>query len=400
MSSAAVLFDLGDTQVQRLGRGQEEKGSLKSQDEEDKLMRSVLQNDKQKIDQGLLLGEMMSQGIKSFTPDMMYSQIVKNYQMAESVYGEKLLRLISGYDPSYLKRNVKIPEFQRELQIAIAKNIVSLQDEELLDDKGEITDSGVSLASFLLYVEELDNITPKGYFGERIHKKASTAGDREATRKFRKGDRFKDVDMSATIKAALRHGHVSVDGDDLRASDRQSKGAISVIYGLDASGSMKGDKLELAKKAGVALAHKAISNRDKVGLIVFGSDIKEAIAPTLDIKLLLRELVKVRASRQTDFVGLIRKSIELFPRGDLTKHLVLLTDALPTVGDHPEDEALEAVSSAAGAKITISMIGINLDSKGRDFAQRLVEIGGGRLFAVKGAQNIDRLIIEDYQALR
>ncbi|MBI4449416.1 VWA domain-containing protein [Candidatus Woesearchaeota archaeon] len=363
-------------------------------------MKSVLQNDKQKIDHGKLLAEMLNQGIKSFTPDMMFSQIVKNYQMAEQVYGESMLRLLSGYDPSYLKRNINIPEFQRELAAAIEHNVKALRDEGLMDGHGGITERGENLAAFLMYVEELDHLTPKGAFGERLHKKTAHYGDRGEVRVFRKGDRYKDVDVPASIHTALRRGHTTVHVNDLKTSDRQSKGKICVIYGLDASGSMKGTKLELAKKAGIALAHKAISNRDSVGLIVFGSEVKEALAPTRDIKTLLREIALVQASRQTDFAAMIEKATELFPGENATKHLVLLTDALPTMGKKPEEEALQHIATAAAAGITTSLIGINLDSKGRELAQQMVDIGRGRLFAVKGSQAIDRLIIEDYEALR
>ena len=37
-----------------------------------------------------------------------------------------------------------------------------------------------------------------------------------------------------------------------------------IIYGLDASGSMKGNKLKAAKKAGIALAFKAIEEKNTV----------------------------------------------------------------------------------------------------------------------------------------
>ena len=98
--------------------------------------------------------------------------------------------------------------------------------------------------------------------------------------------------------------------------------------------------------------------------------------------------------------AMIEKATELFARGNVTKHLILLTDALPTIGKKPEEEALKYIAIAAAGGITVSIIGINLDSKGKELAQQMVDVGGGRLFAVKGSDQIDRLIIEDYEALR
>ena len=52
--------------------------------------------------------------------------------------------------------------------------------------------------------------------------------------------------------------------------------------------------VETAKKAGVALAFRAIQNKDRVGLIVFGSEIQEAIYPTEDFTQFVKALVKIK----------------------------------------------------------------------------------------------------------
>ncbi|MEK6874400.1 MAG: VWA domain-containing protein [Nanoarchaeota archaeon] len=399
MNNKEVLFDTQQTNVKHLAKAEETKGALKSQLDEDKLMRSVLANDKQTIEQGRLLGEMLNLGIHSFTPEITFSQIVKNYQAAQNLYGEKLLRFLSGYDPQYLKRNINIPEFQRELQIAITKQIESLKETGLLNQSGSITDTGITIASYLMYIDELDHLIPKGIHGERIHKRTSQHGDPLHTRIYHKGDRYKDIDIKASITAAIRRRHRMISIDDLYTSKRQSKGSIYVIYGLDASGSMKGEKIGVAKKAGIALAHTAILQRDKVGLITFGTNIKETVAPTTDLHKLIRSIACVTASKQTDFPNMIKKAIEMFPITTATKHLILLTDALPTIGVHPEEETLKSIAQAMAQGITTSLIGIKLNTKGRAFAQRIIEVGKGRLFHVKNLDTIDRLIIEDYHTL-
>jgi len=168
---------------------------------------------------------------------------------------------------------------------------------------------------------------------------------------------------------------------------------------MDASGSMKGDKISTCKKAGVALAYKAIHEKDKVGLIVFGTDIKEAIAPTRDFGLLLKSITKIKAAAETDMASTIKKSVELFPSTKATKHLLLLTDALPTKGADPEKMTLEAASFARAHGITISLIGINLDNKGKKLAEKLIEIGDGKLYIVKDLKQLDKIVLEDYYAV-
>ena len=83
-----------------------------------------------------------------------------------------------------------------------------------------------------------------------------------------------------------------------------------------------------------------------------------------------------------------------------TKHLILLTDALPTKGLIPENETLKSVGNARSENITISLIGINLDHKGVELAKKIVEIGQGRLYTVKDVEEIDKIILEDYQSVK
>jgi Mg-chelatase subunit ChlD len=319
--------------------------------------------------------------------------------MAKHIFGPSLLKLATGYDPDYIKKNINIPEFQKELRFRIQKNIEKLKEEGLLSKDNEINDKGIELASLVMYFEELDKITPTGILGEKIHKRVSIYGSKEDFRNYKKGDRYKDITIKKSAKLAIRRGHKKLQEKDLRVYERQSKGQSYIVYALDASGSMKGAKIDACKRAGIALAYKAIDERDKVGLIVFGSEIKTAIEPTLDFSYLLKSITRAKASKETDLVASLKKSIELFPNENITKHLILITDALPTIGKEPEKETLQEVSIARNNSITISLIGINLNEKGKKLAEKIVELGEGKLYTVKNIENIDKVVLEDYYSV-
>lgn len=362
-------------------------------------MHSVLENDSDTVDDGKLLNESFNQGISSFSPDMMFENIVQNYANAERIYGERMIRLLTGYDPNYVKKNIRIPEFCRELKSDIESNVKNMKKNGLLDKEGMITSNGLFLASLVLYTEELDNLIPKGFVGKKENKKKSHYGEKSDIRNYLNHDRFKDIDMRKSIKKSIRRNHTSIVKDDLIVSERISKGSIEIIYALDASGSMKGKKIETAKKAGIALAFKAIENRDKVGLIVFGTEIKEEIPPTLDFSLLLRRITCIKASNETNFTATIDKAIQMFSRKNTTKHLILLTDASPTIGSNPEEDTLHEVSKATSLGITTSVVGIDLDKGAEEFAKKLTQLSNGKLYTVRNLENLDRIILEDYYSI-
>ena len=72
---------------------------------------------------------------------------------------------------------------------------------------------------------------------------------------------------------------------------------------------------------------------------------------------------------------------------------------MPTTGKDPEKEVLEAASLCHDNNISISLIGIGLDEKGILLARRIVEIGEGRLYLVKGGKRLDLIVLEDYYSL-
>lgn len=382
--------------VKKFSEIEELTGKLNISDEAKKLMRSVMENDQNTIDEGKLIKEAYNAGMSSFTPSMMFENLVKNFSLAKQLYGETMIRLLTGYDPSYIEKNISVPEFKNLLKKAIEEKVNQLKKDKILDKNDSITETGTELAMVVMAAEELENIMPKGYLGERVHKKSSIYGEKEDYKTYKKGARYRDIAIKRSVRIALRRGHEKIEEKDLRAFERMQKGTVSIIYAVDSSGSMKGKKIDAAKRAGMALAYKAIGEKDKVGLIIFGDKIHESISPTDDFTLLLKKLTKITASRETNLVLAIKKASELFPSAESTKHLVLITDVLPTSGQQPEKETLDAAAEARANGITISIVGITLDKKGKELGMKIAEIGAGKFYTAKNTDDIDKIVLEDY----
>jgi len=269
-----------------------------------------------------------------------------------------------------------------------------LRNKKLLDKKDNLTERAVELAALVMYIDELDKISPKG-IGDRDYKKPSSHGDKYELKNYHKGERYRDISVRKSIRTALRRNRNRIETEDLRVFRRIAKGEIFVVFALDSSGSMKGDKIGSCKKAGIALAYKAIEKKDRVGLIVFGPGVKKTILPTNDFTELIKEIAAIRAASSTDIAGTIDKAVDMYPKTNVTKHLVLLTDGMPTTGKEPKKNAIEAASKARASGITISVVGIQLD-KGRKLAEKIAEIGEGRLFLAKDTKDIDSIVLEDY----
>ena len=393
-----VAFDI-EQEIKEISQGEVAEGKLHKQYVEDKLMNSVLAMDKTTIEHAELIHEATNRSIGAFTPSLLFSQMVKNFSITKQLLGEKLIRLLTGYNPEYIEKNLKIPEFRKELKQTIEENISKLKDDKLLDEEGVITSKGAELGAIVL-VKELDKFITKDKIGEKTNKKAKHYGEKAGTRPYKHGDRYKDFNIKRSVHMAIKRGHKKITSQDLITSEREGKGRVSIIFALDASSSMKGKKLETSKKAGVALAYKAIQEKDDVGVVVFGSEIKSAVPPTRDFSTLLNAISHIKASRQTDFAGMIAKSVELFPPTSETKHLIILTDALPTVGKEPELETLRAVSTARSAGITVSLIGVQLDKAGITLAKEITKIGEGRFSLVKDLDSVGNIVLEDYYAIR
>src|SRR3989338_6870233 len=193
-------------EVKEFSKVEEIEGKLSFQDLEDKFMHSVLENDKKTIDEGKLISDAINQGMGSFTPDLMFAQLVRNYSIAKQLFGESLIRLVSGYEPDYIKKNSGVPEFQRELRERINKKMQELRQQGFVGKEYEISNKGYELASLVLYFQELDRIIPKGLIGEKLKKQPEHYGEKEGFRKFKKGKIYRDIAIKSSVKTAIRRG--------------------------------------------------------------------------------------------------------------------------------------------------------------------------------------------------
>jgi Mg-chelatase subunit ChlD len=386
-----------DVDLEQVSEAEELQGKLASDPDEQRLAHSVVENDEQTVADGQVLEQSVDYNLGTFTPDLMFEKLVTDYRDAVRLFGPTIIRELTGYEGGFIEKNVKIREFREELKKNLHRNIDRLKKDGLLDKDGTVTDDGMRLAKLVLYTEELDHLKTKG-LGHTEKKERSHYGDPDQIVPY-VHQRYKDVDVRASIQCAVRRGHDTLVKEDLRAVTRKQHGRIAIIYALDASGSMRGAKIHTSKKAGIALAFRAIQDRNDVGLVVFTSKVERSIPPTRDFAMILDELSKARAGQETDIGLVIDHATSLFNRNTQTKHLILITDALATRGEDPARIAREAASAARTAGVTLSIVGINLETEGEQLARELVELGDGKLYRVNHLEEMDLLMLDEYDRI-
>lgn len=400
--SDEVLGDLDrETNIDDTHGGDELSGNVGRDPDHERLAHTILDVDTDQVPDGMLVEEAGNQNLSSFLPDMMFKEMVKDYKNANKLYGDTIIRALTGYDPRFIDKNIKIPEFQRELQKKLKDKAEDLQDKGIVSAGGRFSTEALDAAALFLINEEFEERTD-GYsqLGQQVHKAATVTGEKSTVRPYARGDAFKDVALRKTIKQAIRRGHTHITEDDLHSFDREMRQQVNVIYALDTSGSMKGEKIRLAKRAGVALAHRAIRDRNEVGLVLFDTKPKDVVPLTTDFFTFTRPLAICSPGQETDIAQAIAKGTELLEDAKGIKHIVLLTDGLHTTSSDPNTAVLEQVGIAASQDITISVVGIALDKLGEALARTIVDHSKGKLYSVHGADEIGGVVIADYHSLQ
>lgn len=352
-----------------------------------------------KKDDLTIIQECVGRGLPNLKPKLFFQNIVKNLDNAKQLYGKTLLRLITGFDADFIEKNIKVPEFLRELEANIYKKLNSLQEKMFIDEEGSLTEEAIkNMAEVLL--SDLDLASKQ--FGESLTKFETVYGDAQDVyynNYNSQNKRYRDLAINRTLKLAFRRKRKSITPQELVFRKRYQHGGLSLVYCIDASGSMRGDKINAAKRAGLMLSFKALKDNNKVAILGFSSQVDSLIPLTKNFKQIIQVISRLKPKGQTSLAIAIEKSVEILTGEKSAKHIILITDAMPTAGRKPAQDALTAVARARDDGITTSIVGVRLSQEAAKLAQQITAIGSGRLFVVNTEQ-IGGFVITDYEMVK
>jgi len=167
-----------------------------------------------------------------------------------------------------------------------------------------------------------------------------------------------DIALDATIRAAAPHQKgrigslaIKIETSDLREKVRERKMGNTVLFVVDASGSMGAQQRMTAVKGAIlSLLIDAYQKRDRVGLVVFrGNTAEVLLPPTSSVELARKYMQQLPVGGKTPLAQGLVKALEVLLREKMiNKHtiprLILISDGKANVGTgsgSPLDDAKE-----------------------------------------------------------
>lgn len=168
--------------------------------------------------------------------------------------------------------------------------------------------------------------------------------------------------------------------------------STALVLVIDRSGSMQGEKLEMAKAAAVAAA-RALGGGDRVGVVAFDTAgaWTSPLASASDVLGLRTRVEALDAGGGTAVAAGLRPAFAAL-RGvadAAVKHVILLSDGQSEQGDQ-----LDQAVRARGHGITLSCVGIGQDADD-DHLRLLARAGGGRHYEVPAPRDLPRIFTKE-----
>ncbi len=198
--------------------------------------------------------------------------------------------------------------------------------------------------------------------------------------------KVRDLAFMDTLRAAApfqrsRAGHaaaITIFKDDLREKVREKRIGTSIVFAVDASGSMTANKRMGAVKGAVyALLESAYADRDHVSLVAFRKQEAELVLPmTRSLILAKKKLAEIPAGGKTPLALGLVKSVQYISalkrkQKELLPFLVIVTDGRANVPYHGEN----ALEDALAAGKQIAALGIKTLVIDTEESNRFVSFG-------------------------
>lgn len=166
-------------------------------------------------------------------------------------------------------------------------------------------------------------------------------------------------------------------------------GALVLV--IDRSGSMMGDKLEMAKQAAIG-AVQALADSDYVGVVAFDGapDVVADLQKAANRKQIVNSIAGIGIGGGTSMYPPMERANEMLSNVKASlKHCIILTDGVSTDGDFPG-----ITRKMADNRITVSTVGLGTDLN-ENLLQEIATLGKGRFYYVPQPTMLPQIFLRE-----
>ena len=167
---------------------------------------------------------------------------------------------------------------------------------------------------------------------------------------------------------------------------------IALVLVMDKSGSMQGQRIEMAKEAARATT-EVLAPNDYISVVVFDSEAQVFVRPqrAANRMRISAEISRLQSGGGTNIFPGLKEAFEILQGVNAkVKHVILLSD-----GEAPRDGIAELVTDMRGARITVSAVGV--PGSDRDLLTQIAELGDGRLYMVEDIGSLPKIFMKETQ---
>jgi Ca-activated chloride channel homolog len=177
----------------------------------------------------------------------------------------------------------------------------------------------------------------------------------------------------------------------LRAPDEEEKQSSALALVIDRSGSMAGEKLEMAKSAAIASA-EVLTRNDSIGVYAFDSELHVVVPMTRlsNVSAVAGQIAGLTSGGGTNLYPAMTEARGALQRVKAKiKHMIILTDG------QTSGTGYEALSSQCRSEgMTISTVAIG-EGAHVGLLQAIASLGGGQSYTTLDVTNITRIFTQD-----
>jgi Ca-activated chloride channel family protein len=184
-----------------------------------------------------------------------------------------------------------------------------------------------------------------------------------------------------------------------RVVDERDRKPAVLTFVVDVSGSMAYEtRLELVKKA-LNLLLSQLRSKDRVGLVVYGTDARRILDPTSDAEAIREAIARLTPEGSTNAEAGLRMGYEMaarFRREGAINRVILCSDGVANVGRTGPESILSVIERQAKENdIELTTVGFGMGNYNDVLMEQLANKGDGRYAYVDTLEEARRLFVEE-----